>query len=325
MDVLSFLGLGPDFTVGFELEGTDRPAMGVQGNNHTRYFPIFANGESVQGQVVCTPENSGDLIQFEVMKLELIGEVSFVYARDKDKVFTCESYLLEKNDSFSRKSLYPFRFETPTMPYESYSGTNAEVRYYIKFTCVRNFAADVVYKYNIWVIDYSIPPEINAPIKMEVGIEDMLHLEFEYDRCRYHLDDIIVGKIYFLMVRLRLKCMLLEVIKREVVGAAPYNVTEVETLTQYEVMDGVPIRGESIPVRLNLGWIVSLTPTYTGVHDLFSVKYSLNLVLVDEEDRRYFKQTPILLWRQQPGGDPQLQQPPPPADSSSATTTTTHS
>lgn len=32
----------------------------------------------------------------------------------------------------------------------------------------------------------------------------------------------------------------------------------------------------------------------------FSVKYYLNLVLVDEEDRRYFKQQEIILWRKPP-------------------------
>lgn len=36
---------------------------------------------------------------------------------------------------------------------------------------------------------------------MEVGIEDCLHIEFEYDRDRYHLKDVVVGKIYFLLVR----------------------------------------------------------------------------------------------------------------------------
>ena len=41
-----------------------------------------------------------------------------------------------------------------------------------------------------------------------------------------------------------------------------------------------------------------LTPTYKLVHNKFSVKYYLNLVLVDEEDRRYFKQQEIQLYRQ---------------------------
>lgn len=40
-----------------------------------------------------------------------------------------------------------------------------------------------------------------------------------------------------------------------------------------------------------------LTPSYKTVHNKFSVKYYLNLVLVDEEDRRYFKQQEILLFR----------------------------
>lgn len=36
---------------------------------------------------------------------------------------------------------------------------------------------------------------------MEVGIEDCLHIEFEYNKSKYHLKDVIVGKIYFLLVR----------------------------------------------------------------------------------------------------------------------------
>lgn len=36
--------------------------------------------------------------------------------------------------------------------------------------------------------------------QMEVGIEDCLHIEFEYDKGRYHLKDTVVGKIYFLLV-----------------------------------------------------------------------------------------------------------------------------
>jgi hypothetical protein len=47
--------------------------------------------------------------------------------------------------------------------------------------------------------------------------------------------------------------------------------------------------GESIPIRLFLS-PYDLTPTFKSVHNKFSVKYYLNLVLVDEEDRRYFKQ-----------------------------------
>uniref|UniRef100_A0A1I7XSV6 PDZ domain-containing protein n=1 Tax=Heterorhabditis bacteriophora TaxID=37862 RepID=A0A1I7XSV6_HETBA len=52
------------------------------------------------------------------------------------------------------------------------------------------------------------------------------------------------------------------------------------------------IPGESIPIRLFLGGY-DLAPTMRDVSKKFTVKYLLNLVLIDEEDRRYFKQQPF--------------------------------
>jgi hypothetical protein len=54
-------------------------------------------------------------------------------------------------------------------------------------------------------------------------------------------------------------------------------------------MDVAFLSGESIPIRLFLAGY-DPTPTMRDVNKKFSVRYFLNLVLVDEEDRRYFKQ-----------------------------------
>lgn len=77
-------------------------------------------------------------------------------------------------------------------------------------------------------------------------------------------------------------------------GASSYN--ESENLIKHELMDGAPIKGECVPIRLFLSPL-DLTPTYRSVNNIFSVKYYLNLVLVDEEDRRYFKQQEVVFWR----------------------------
>ncbi|MGH0128978.1 UNVERIFIED_CONTAM: hypothetical protein FKN15_063703 [Acipenser sinensis] len=79
----------------------------------------------------------------------------------------------------------------------------------------------------------------------------------------------------------------------------PSTTTETETIAKYEIMDGAPVKGESIPIRLFLAGY-DLTPTMRDVNKKFSVRYFLNLVLVDEEDRRYFKQQEIVLWRKAP-------------------------
>ncbi len=50
-------------------------------------------------------------------------------------------------------------------------------------------------------------------------------------------------------VRIKLKHMELEIRRREVTGTGAAKRTEVETLGKYEIMDGAPVRGESIPIR----------------------------------------------------------------------------
>ena len=241
-------------------------------------------------------------------------------------------------------------------------------------------------------------------MQMEVGIEECLHIEFEYGKNKYHMKDTVVGKIYFLLVRIKLKHMEIEIRRRETIGSGSHARNENETLAKYEIMDGAPVRGESIPIRsvtykptrvlsvlrhccvaiqriimlcyLMLALLLlyihaccsaaeiaakecesnylsaaielyatmakcqyvesrklelyatmakcqyvestkylevqtdcfrclyrlflspyDLAPTYKNVHNKFSVKYYLNLVLVDEEDRRYFKQQEITLYR----------------------------
>lgn len=90
--------------------------------------------------------------------------------------------------------------------------------------------------------------------------------------------------------------MELAVIRREAAGVGSNTFNESENVTKFELMDGAPIKGENIPIRLFLSPL-ALTPTYRSVNNVFSVKYYLNLVLIDEEDRRYFKQHEVIFWR----------------------------
>ena len=103
-----------------------------------------------------------------------------------------------------------------------------------------------------------------------------------------------------MLVRIKIKHMELAVIRRETAGTGSNTFNESENIVKYELMDGAPVKGECVPIRLFLSSL-DLTPTYRSVQNVFSVKYYLNLVLVDEEDRRYFKQQEVMFWRK---GDP---------------------
>lgn len=204
---------------------------------------------------------------------------------------------LEPAGELSGVRQLPFEFANVEKQFESYDGINVRLRYVLKVTIARQYNSNVSAELELRVHVLSYEPEINSSIKMEVGIEDCLHIEFEYNRAKYHLRDVILGRIHFLLVRIKIKHMELAIIKREQCGSGGGAYNESETVTKFEVMDGAPVRSESIPIRLFLSGFDQLTPTMRNVNNKFSVKYFLNLVLIDEEDRRYFKQQEITLWR----------------------------
>lgn len=57
-------------------------------------------------------------------------------------------------------------------------------RYFLRVTIVRRLS-DLVKEYELIVHQLATYPDVNNSIKMEVGIEDCLHIEFEYNKSKY--------------------------------------------------------------------------------------------------------------------------------------------
>ncbi|CDP20295.1 unnamed protein product [Coffea canephora] len=257
--------------------------------------PLFQSQENISGKISIEPV-SGKKVEHNGIKVELLGQIEMYFDRNNFYDFTSLVRELDVPGEIYERKTYPFEFSTVEMPYETYNGVNVRLRYILKVTISRGYAGSIVEYQDFVVRNYGPPPSINNSIKMEVGIEDCLHIEFEYNKSKYHLKDVIIGKIYFLLVRIKIKNMDLEIRRRESTGSGANTHVETETLAKFELMDGAPVRGESIPIRLFLS-PYELTPTYRNINNKFSVKYYLNLVLVDEEDRRYFKQQEITMFR----------------------------
>jgi len=292
----SWLGFQPTIDVEVRLEGEEeRKSVEVKVDKDKKErCPVYLDQEGVTGQVVIRVRE-GKGVKHEGVKVEFVGSIELFYDRGNHFEFHTLSQELASPGELKAIQTYDFSFKNVEKQYESYQGINVKLRYFIRVTVARRMA-DVLKERDLWVHSYRMPPESNNSIKMEVGIEDCLHIEFEYNKSRYHLKDVIVGKIYFLLVRIKIKHMELSIIRRETTGAAPNQYNESETITKFEIMDGAPVRGETIPIRLFLGGF-DLTPTFRDVNKKFSTRYYLNLVLIDEENRRYFKQQEITIFR----------------------------
>ncbi|CAI4224531.1 unnamed protein product [Auanema sp. JU1783] len=295
MTMLFGFGQSADITINLDSEESRKVAKirGEDGQMETHY--LFYDGETVSGTVNVALKKANQRLEHHGIRVEFIGQIEAYYDRGNQHDFISLSYELARAGELTSNKSYKFAFNNVEKPYESYMGQNVKLRYFLRVTIVRRIT-DITKEMELIVHTLSAYPNADNNIKMEVGIEDCLHIEFEYNKNKYHLKDVIVGKIYFLLVRIKIKYMEIAIMKTEVVGAGPNTIKENETVAKFEIMDGAPVRGETIPIRLFLGGY-DLTPTMREVAKKFTVKYLLNLVLVDEEDRRYFKQQEVTLWR----------------------------
>jgi len=264
---------------------------------------VYTDGEDVSGTAVVSIR-PGKKLDHQGIKVELVGQVDMLFDKSNSYDFFSITKDLEPPGAMFESKQYKWKFGAVDKSNETYTGINVRLRYFIRLIVVRNYASNITKEVDMVVQNLYNQPDINNTLKMEVGIEDCLHIEFEYDKSKYHLKDVILGKVYFLLVRIKIKQMELNIIRRESSGGTGGNQstgqTDNETLTKFEIMDGAPVKDQCIPVRLYLTGF-DLTPTYKNVQNKFTVKYFLNLVLIDEEDRRYFKQQEIFLWRKKAG------------------------
>lgn len=79
--------------------------------------------------------------------------------------------------------MLPSRFLHLLPSVHALTGEGFPCRYFLRATVSRRLN-DVVKEMDIVVHTLSTYPELNSSIKMEVGIEDCLHIEFEYNKSK---------------------------------------------------------------------------------------------------------------------------------------------
>mmetsp|Transcript_12966 Transcript_12966/g.33085 ORF Transcript_12966/g.33085 Transcript_12966/m.33085 type:complete len:297 (-) Transcript_12966:1204-2094(-) len=292
---MNFLGFGNSANFVFKLNSIKgRPTKTVKHEGGSiEELVIFQGDEPIRGEVTVVPK--GKKVEHIGIKIELVGQIEFLYDRGNPIEFTSLVRELAAPGVLYFEKSFEFDFSNVEKKYESYNGLNVQLRYFLRATVSKPYGQSTK-EQDFWVQSIQPEPVMNNNIKMEVGIEDCLHIEFEYEKSKYHLHDSVVGKIFFQLVRLKLDHMEINIQRWESTGSGMNKTTEKEILSKFEIMDGSPVREECIPVRLYLDG-KKLTPSYDNVNNMFSVRYFLNLVLVDQSGRRYFKAQEITLWR----------------------------
>lgn len=273
------------------------------GNSSHKLTPLFAHDETVRGSVILRPRDQRR-VEHNGVKVRFVGTIEQIH---KEKVLDHDDFMSWAHELAGPSELrlaetMNFEFKNVEKQFESYSGMRVRLRYYVQVTVAQR-SGEQVQERDIWVYQYSPPPQNQHVVSLDIGIENCLHIEFEYAKNHFSLVDTLVGRVFFLTVRLKLKTMEIALTRKETSGSGPSAVQESESIVRFETMDGAPVRGEQIPIRMHLAGY-DLVPTMKDVNKKFSVRTFMSLVLVDESNRRYFKQAELLLYRPDPKLEP---------------------
>lgn len=121
------------------------------------------------------------------------GQIELYYDRGNHHEFVAFLKELARPGDLLQNTSYPFEFANVEKPYEVYVGSNVRLRYFLRVTIGRRLS-DIVKEVDIAVHTLCSYPEMNSPIKMEVGIEDCLHIEFEYNKSKWVSVWVVIGQ-----------------------------------------------------------------------------------------------------------------------------------
>merc|ERR1712146_85951 len=206
---------------------------------------------------------------------------------------------LEPPGPLFQQKQYSWRFNSVDKANETYSGSNVRLRYFVRLQVLRAYAA-------------------NTTCELDFAVQNLFPAgDQQHDQARGRHRGLPAHRVRVLEEQVppqgcghREGVLPARAHQDQAHGARHHPPRDLRVWQpadrrqpdRHEVRDhGWGARPRRVlPVRLYLAGN-ELTPTYKNVQNKFSVRYFLNLVLVDQEDRRYFKQQEIVLWRKKIG------------------------
>lgn len=187
-----------------------------------------------------------------------------------------------------------FLFENLDFPITSYYGHSVNAEYGVEFTIMHRISD---FKYSVPFLVFLFTPDIeDHPIHNEIGMTNVLHIEFVFPRSQFDCRDAVIGRAYFILVKLRIVYMCVSLYCLETYQKDGKVIKERKILNTAELMDGAPVRGDSIPIRYFLGEH-QIWPFIAYKGSPLSVEYYLRAQMIDENGKKYYKRLKVLIVR----------------------------
>jgi len=259
-------------------------------------LPVYMNGDSVTGTLEITPP-PGKVVTHGSILLLLIGE----YRKPDGDVIN--RFFIQKQELVPAGELRSpintkYTFEHVNFPVSSFQGNAVHVVYTVQVVVVHKII-DFKVESPFTVLIFTPKPTEIEPIHNEVGIRNILHIEFVFPRSTVGFDEPLVGAVYFILVKLRIVHMSLSLYQVENYSSDDAFIKKKTEIKTIEIMDGAPVRGDHVPIRffVSEGEIWPFTASQKGY---LKVDHYVRATLTDENGKKYFKRLKVEFARFKP-------------------------
>ena len=259
-------------------------------NNEKYRLPYFApnaficvRGDDITGSITLASK-SGRVVMHNGLTVSIIGQIRVKSDDGLNEFFRVSERVLA-DGSVTSSQRTEFTISTSTCPAPSFYGTSYDCRYIVTATCGSESATVPVY---VLFVDPVPGPQV-PHLSMEIGITNLLRVAFTLQSPTLDVASCLIGLVEFTEVRIRIVKMMFQVLRVEeyrdgLIGGRTQGV-----IAQYELVDGVPVRGQRIPVRIFFPGI-KLWPFVSGGNTKLAVGYSLRFLMLDDDGKKYYKE-----------------------------------
>ena len=286
-------------SININLNKNSHKKFKINDNNNNIEFPVYFLNDKISGEILIEL-NQNKFLEHKGIKINLIGIIqkqNEILNKFYDDYLNLTSN--EKINNEITKINFNFLIKK-NIEYESFYGTFIKIKYFLLVTIfldnknLTNKKEIVILKPTL-IEDYK--KITNSPMKIEIGVENKIHVILEINKNNYFLRDIIIGKVIFVNVNIIIKTMFIQIIRKENLNFNNEFSSETIVLNNYEIMDDNIENNNEIPIRFYLNGIKNLTPNYENIDKKIKIEYFLNIEIIDVNNNRFFKKIEIKLTR----------------------------
>ncbi len=221
----------------------------ISKDNKVFSYPTYFDNDKISGEIELNLNNNKSII-INSLSICLIGILHNEKLNLSETIFQDIIEIIDQNNPINiinKITNFNFCFQPKNKPYETYLGNYTQITYYLNVIgnmIIDDNVSKIEKKLEICCLkptpkkicdEFYLNKDNNKNKNINIGIENVIHVNINLLKSNYFMDDVIVGKIKIIKSELQLNGIFLEIKKEEKINLEKNNCKKLFNLKEEEI------------------------------------------------------------------------------------------